>query len=45
VVESPHLIRGQSSRDRAHLLVDVVLEKALGKRRGLALDVGRLLHL
>jgi hypothetical protein len=40
-----HLIRSQLHRNCAHLLVDVVLAKPLGKRRELALDIGRLLRL
>src|ERR1700730_2099279 len=40
-----HLIRCQLCRNRAHLLVDVVLAKALGECRKLALDIGRLLRL
>jgi len=40
-----HLIRRQLHRNRAHLLVDVVLTKPLGEGRELALDIGRLLGL
>src|SRR6516165_11189516 len=39
------LIRRQLHRDRAHLLVDVVLTKSLSEHRELALDIGRLLRL
>src|SRR5580692_9464969 len=40
-----HLIRRQLCRNRAHLLVDVVLAKALGEGRELAFDIGGLLRL
>ena len=40
-----HLLQCQLRCDRAHLLVDVVLAKPLGKGRELALDVGGLLRL
>jgi hypothetical protein len=39
------LLRCQLRRNRAHLLVDVVLAKPLGKGRELALDIGGLLRL
>ena len=40
-----HLLRCRLRRNRAHLLIDVVLAKPLGKCRELALDTGRLLCL
>lgn len=40
-----HLLRRQLHRNRAHLLVDVVLPKTLGEGRELALDIDRLLRL
>src|SRR6516225_9641282 len=43
--DNVHLFRCQLGRDRAHLFVDVVLAKPLGKGRELALDIGGLLRL
>jgi len=40
-----HLLRCRLRSNRAHLLIDVVLAKPLGKCRELALDTGRLLCL
>src|SRR6516162_10921107 len=43
--DDTHLVRCQLGRNRAHLLVDVVLAKPLGECSKLPLDIGRLLRL